>query len=206
MSDETICIIGGGTSVRQVDLAALSGTIIGVNDSAIHAPRCDIVVSMDRLWTEYRWPNLCALRRPAWLRRSAVQNIVRWPSQPWLHVFECDHESVEFSERVDALNGTNSGLCAFNLAYVMRPKRIYLLGFDMARNKNGEAYWYPPYPWTTAAGATSGGKYAAWSRQFDAAAAKCRAAGIAVFNCSLHSAIDAFPKLDPRQLARELAA
>lgn len=203
MSDEIICIIGGGSSVKQIDLARLPGAIIGVNDSAIHA-RCNIAVSMDRLWTEYRWPQLRNMRRLAWIRRSALQNLPeKWP---WLHSFECDNESTEFSESMGVLNGTNSGLCAFNLAYVMRPKQIYLFGFDMKHSKNGEAYWYKNYPWTSPSGGTSSGKYSVWAKQFTSAAKKCKVAGIDVFNCSIDSAITDFPKIDAREIAREMAS
>lgn len=192
MQPDVISIIAGGWSVRGVDLDRVPGTIIGVNDSVIHAPRCDIAVSMDRLWVEYRFPQLRERGKLAWLRRSAVQNVER--KFPWLHVFECDHESPEFVDAPDMLNGTNSGLCAFNLAYQMRPKQILLFGFDMKRGANGEAYWYPPYPWTSKAGGTSSRKYQTWAGEFFAAAARCKAAGIAVLNASPASAIDVFPK------------
>jgi hypothetical protein len=188
---ETVCVIGGGWSVRGVDLAALPGILIGVNDSAIHA-RVDIAVSMDRLWAEHRFVELRERRRLTYLRRSAVQNLdTRWP---WLHVFDNDHESVELSEDLARLNGTNSGVCAINLAFQLRPKRIVLFGFDMNRSKHGAAHWYPAYPWTTAAGATSSGKYNAWAAQFDRIAAQCKAAGIEVVNASPTSAIKSFPK------------
>lgn len=200
--NDAISIIAGGWSVREIDLDLVPGTIIGVNDSAIHT-RCDIVVSMDRLWTENRWAELRRMQRLAYLRRSAVQNVdTRWP---WCKVFDCDHTSSEFSERRDVLNGTNSGLCAFNLAYIERPKRIYLFGFDMCRGPKGEVYWFPPYPWAKPAGGTSNGRYAEWSKQFDSAAKKCAAAGIEVLNVSAASKITTFPKVDASTFKRAAA-
>jgi hypothetical protein len=200
---EVISIVGGGWSVRHIDQARIPGTIIGVNDSAVLLPRCDIAVSMDRLWTEYRFDVLRDRRRLAWLRRSAVQNV---PSKfPWLHVFECDHESTEFIDLPDMLNGTNSGFCAFNLAYQMRPKFILLFGFDMNRNANRAAYWYPPYPWTSKAGGTSTRKYKNWAGEFFAAARKCKDAGITVLNASPQSAIDVFAKTDEYALREPVA-
>jgi hypothetical protein len=63
-----------------------------------------------------------------------------------------------FTDQVGVLNGTNSGLCGFNLAYQMRPKQILLFGFDMKRGPNGEAHWFPDYPWAKPGGATTSGQ------------------------------------------------
>ena len=205
MSVKDISIIGGGWSAANADLANAPGLVIGVNDSAVQT-RCDIAVSMDRLWTEYRWPQLCAgllsyELRHAWIRRAAAKNIE--PDVNGLRLFECSHKSTVFSEHAGTLNGTNSGMCAFNLAYQMRPARIWLFGFDMNRSPDGQAYWYPPYPWA-GKGATTSGKYKEWSKQFDYAAKQCVAAGIKVLNVSTSSAIDSFTKIDPRDLQRAL--
>ena len=203
MTAKDISIIGGGWSVANVDRARIPGLIIGVNDSAIHT-RCNIVVTMDRLWAEHRWQQLrCGLRignpQQVWIRRAAAKNIPADEQERGCSLFECSHKSTEFSEHQGTLNGTNSGMCAFNLAYQMRPERIWLFGFDMNRSPKGEAYWYPPYPWNPH-GATKPGKYQEWAKQFDDAATKCKAAGVQVLNVSPTSSIDTFTKMDPRDL------
>jgi hypothetical protein len=191
--EETISIVAGGWSVSQVDPSRIPGTIIAINDSAIHLPRFDIVVSMDRLWTEHRWAELRKLQRPAHIRRAAMK---RMPGEkwPWLRLFDCDYTSAEFSDQAGVLNGTNSGLCGFNLAYQMKPKQIMLFGFDMKRGRNGESHWFPDYPWAKPGGATTSGKYREWSRQFESAKRSCDAAGINVALVG-DSAIECFPKL-----------
>jgi hypothetical protein len=202
-----IFVIGGGYSVSYVDLAGLWGIVIGVNDSGLRAPRVDRIVSMDRKWTEGRWydtgdpalPSLCDRALPTWIRRSAIQNISERPR--WLTIFDCDHTRSDFSETPERLEGTNSGLVAMNLAYQMRPRRIFLLGFDMSRGPKGEPYWYPPYPWAPAGG-TSKGKYREWAHQFTPAYGCCRTAGIRVINVSVTSAIEIFQRIRPDQLER----
>jgi hypothetical protein len=174
---EIVSIVAGGWSVGAVDLARIPGTIIGINDAALHLPRCDIAVSMDRLWTEYRYEALRAMMKPAHIRRSALQK--RPDKWPWLNSFECDHTTAGLSDQRGVLNGPNSGHCGINLGYQMRPKQILLFGFDMKRGPNGEPYWYPPYPWS-ARGATSPGKYADWSKHLASAIRQCAAAGIEV--------------------------
>lgn len=196
-----VTILGGGWSVSAVDLGALCGFVIGVNDAAVYYGHPDAVVSMDRLWTEHRWEWLRARQGATWLRRSAVQNCPhRWTE---LQVFECDNESTEFSDDHGTLNGTNSGMCALNLAWLIQPRRVFLLGFDMNRSPAGRAYWHPPYPWTRPEGATTEGKYKAWAKQYDRAAQRFAAAGIKVFNVSPKSALQSFKKIQPSDYARE---
>jgi hypothetical protein len=200
-----ISIVAGGWSVRDISLDRLCGQIIAVNDAACNLPFVDIVVSMDRLWAEHRWSWLCRRASRTWLRRSAVQNIdAAWETAAgWLQIFECDHESTRFSDEHGRLNGPHSGYCALNLAYQLRPSRLYLLGFDMCRDSSGRASWHPPYSWTQRSGATSNGKYSAWAKQFTEAAARFADIGCDVFNVSPASAITAFEKMTPHEYRRE---
>lgn len=210
MKTGDITIIGGGWSVLNVALDALCGTVIAVNDAAILAPRWDHAVSMDRLWAEGRIDQV-VLRstettppRKVWIRRSALQNLTSYVKDwPWVQSFECDHKTSIFNTKPNCLNGMNSGACALNLAWQLRPSRVFLLGFDMNRDANGLAYWYPPYPWSTDQGSTTGGKYATWSKQFRAAASAFARIGCQVFNVSPKSSIDAFPKITPTQFLKE---
>lgn len=203
-----VTIIGGGWSVLSVVLDRLCGRVIAVNDSAIHAPAWDIAVSMDRLWTENRLDELIIRsaeadpRREIWLRRSAVQN-VNVSGWPWVHVFECDNQSSSFSTAPNRLNGTNSGACAMNLAWKLRPDRLFLLGFDMCRSPDGRAYWYPPYPWANPAGGTGDKTYTNWAAQFRGMAAAFHRIRCQVINVSPQSAIDVFPKMTPAAYLKE---
>lgn len=187
-------MLAGGWSVRGLDLARLPGRVIAVNDAGVRAPRVDAIVSMDRLWTEYRWSELRRLRVPTWLRQACLLNLAELPD--WLRMYRCDHTATELSDAPGALNGTNSGLVALNLAYQQRPRRVVLFGFDMGRSPRGEPYWYPPYPWRPGGG-TSNGKYAEWAAQFAPAARAFAAAGVEVLNASPASRIPAFAKVDP---------
>jgi hypothetical protein len=196
---ETVLVIAGGPSVAGVDLKALpdSVLIIGVNDAALRAPRVDMAVTMDRLWTEARYAELRARALPAFIRTAALQNISA-PYYEHCHPFDCDHTSSVMSPNLHTLNGTNSGACALNLAYIGHPRRVFLYGFDMARGVRSTPYWYAPYPWRPKGG-TGEGTYKQWAGQFDIPAAQFRDAGIEVFNVSPHSAIKSFPKLNQHE-------
>lgn len=193
---DSISVVGGGWSFREILSRPLPGLVIGVNDGAIHLDHCDIALTMDRLWAEYRADELQRRNLRCFIRRSAMKNLQVWPG---LTVFDCDHQSTVMSEADGVLNGTNSGMCALNLAYQLRPKRIFLFGFDMSRGPAGEPYWFASYPWAPA-GATPNGRYAAWAKQFDPAAKACRRAGIEVLNVSPLSTVDAFRRIAPVDL------
>lgn len=192
-----ISILAGGWSARGLNLKHLPGVVIGVNDSGVLAPKVNIVVTMDRLWLEYRWEELKQLKRTLWARPAALLNIKERPT--WLTVFDCDWQTSEFTDEAFHLNGTNSGGCALNLAYQLRPSKVYLFGFDMCRGPKLEVYWHKPYPWKPMGG-TSDTKYSEWSKQFDKPAQQFKEAGIEVINCSLVSRIKVWPKIDPNSV------
>lgn len=191
-----ITIVAGGWSVREINLRRLPGLIIGVNDSGLLVPYCDIALSMDRIWSENRAPHLIERKQRTYLRRSATKNLTAWPE---LTVFECDHTSGVMSDERGVLNGGNSGICALNLAYQMNPRRVFLCGFDMSRGPRGETYWYRDYEWSPG-GATSNTRYAEWAKQFSVAATAFEKIGTAVFNVTPSSAIKVFPRITPQQL------
>jgi hypothetical protein len=193
-----ITLVASGVSVRGIALDRLVGRVIGVNEAAYHLPRVDVVVSMDRLWAELRWQWMGERAAETWLRRSAVQNldIEAALAAGWLHVFDCDHESAHFATARGNLNGTHSGLCALNLAWTLRPTRLFLLGFDMRA----------PSAWPSVTGTkTTAGKYTSWAPQFKHAARRFAEIGCDVWNVSERSAITVFRKMAPAQYLQECA-
>lgn len=164
-------VIGGGYSVRDIPLDSVPGKVIAVNDSACWAPRVDYVVSMDRLWTEWRWEDLKAKNYPTWIRQSAMKNVWHQGGEEWakrggLVAFGNLLHPTSFSDDRAHLHGTNSGACALNLAYQLRPSHLWVFGFDLSRGPKGEPYWYPPYPWRPDGG-TKPGHYRDWAKQME---------------------------------------
>lgn len=197
-----VSVIASGWSLTGVDLARIPGFKIGVNDSAWRAP-VDLGVTMDRLFFEGRHRELCkAFGRdlpPTLYFRTGVDKaglaLPRWIS------FANDHESVEMSTQQSPprLNGLNSGICAINLAFQIRPARVILWGFDMCRSPDGRAYYHAPYPWAPG-GATKPGKYLEWAPAFGQIAQQFKAAGVELINASPNSAINTIRKVDPKGL------
>lgn len=196
---QQVTVLAGGWSASKVDLRKLPGTVIAVNDAAYYAPRWDICVSMDRLWAENRWALIeRSTTRAIFLRRSTMKNVD--PRElKHVHLFENDHKATVLSDERGTLHGTNSGFCALNLAYQMRPQKLFLVGFDMALGPRGERHWFPNYPWK-GGGGSGAGKLAEWSRQFDTAAIQLERVGISVAICSSSSPIKRWPRIDPASL------
>jgi hypothetical protein len=176
MAIKTIIVLAGGASASKHDLKNLKsmGYVIGVNDACIHAP-VDCGVSMDRTWFEHRWATIKALSMPFYVRQEAVVNV----SERWdlLNIFECDRLSSYMVNEKGMLNGLNSGFCALNLAFQMRPDRVVPLGFDCENT----GYWYPPYEWQTAPepkGKTSNWAFQRWKEGFFYIQKQFEAAGI----------------------------
>lgn len=201
---QTAIVIAGGWSVSQYDVADLrkpDTIVIGVNESAVLA-QCDIGITMDRLWTEHRWHRYFTTRNgDLWIRRGADKAL---PQHPRRRQFECDHESYSMTDEPGVLNGTNSGMCALNYAFQVKPERVYLFGFDMQRGPHGEPYWHKPYEWRPD-GATKHGKYRDWVPQFECIAHQFKKAGIVVKQVNNRSKIRAFEQVDYRWFASEVA-
>lgn len=195
---ETISIIAGGWSLKDLGdegRARIPGMRIGVNDAALRMETA-AAVSMDRLWLEGRWQELKALGRPVYARDTALRNIRGRPL--WLRPFVCNHETDALTDEPAHFNGRNSGMCAVNVAFSMRPERIILWGFDMCASPTGLNYWYPDYPWSKPAAARRPKlAYAEWARSFDVIARQCAAAGVALLNASPVSKITSLEKVDP---------
>jgi len=201
LNADVISVVGGGWSFKEVDHSKIPGMVIATNDAGLMLRRpVQHIVTMDRLWTEYRWPKLIERKVSFWARRSALQNVKTWRDHSWVSRFENNEKTVEFSETADVLNGTNSGGCALNLAYILRPRILYMFAFDMCHSPAGEAYWYPPYPWTNKKGGTKPGWYNRWAREFDQIAAQFAKIETKVVNVSSVSRITSFEKRSPAQM------
>lgn len=202
-----VSIVSGGPSASLVDLASVPGFVIGVNNAALHAPRIDAAITMDRRWSEAYWTWFKQKNEARWLdlylRPNNVLNISERPD--WLHVYHCNHRTHVMSDEPGTLNGTNSGGVALNLAYAMRPKRLYLFGFDYC-SASGHHHWFAKgetgrvgdYP-------IHANRYRNWAREFDDVGRQFKARGIDVINVSTQSVVTAFRKIAPKDFNRRAA-
>lgn len=194
---DNIIIIGGGASAAECQPEGLHryGHVIGVNDSGIRV-RCHSIVSMDRLWMEHNYEACRSLPVQTYFRRCAWR--LKGKDWPRLSLFDCKTDTAYMSEFPGNLDGDNSGACALNLAYQMRPKRIFLFGFDMQNKPASKYYWYEPYKWVDINKGRSDKKLNQWIGAFTYKKKQLDNRKISVFNVNTKSAIDAFEKITYR--------
>lgn len=190
-----VIILAGGPSVREYNLRDLEqrGILIAVNGGAMYC-KPHIALTMDRLVGELCVPMWRMQGVPEiWIRDGTAKNF----SPDGLRVFRHDGDDPTHMTPVSGrLNGSNSGTCALNLAYQMKPKRIFMLGFDMARGAAplNLPYWFLPYAWNTV-GAAKDGKLREWAEEFVLIEEQFKRAGIEVFNVNHRSRIKTFSKM-----------
>lgn len=165
------------------------GWIIGVNDAALYT-RADIAITRDRLWFESRVDLLRTLGIPqTWVHADIVKDSAL-PVKRYISAYAV--EDITETKLYDS----NSGSAALSLAYILKPRRVFLLGFDMQRGPNDQKHWYPDYPWGYT---TKPGKFKTWAEEFADFAKIFARQNIEVFNVNHRSAVKFFPTIDFNQ-------
>lgn len=208
----TVVILGGGPSLLGAHFKAVRRArqadrirAIAVNDSYLHAPWADVDYAADVKW--HRWQmagmpkpelNLTAEEVAARWRRFAGQKCSIEPAAKHVpvavHILRNREARMAHGCKISTdpqflFTGFHGGFQALNIAVLAGARTVLLLGFDARRGPNGEAHWHGDHP-TQAA--NSEANYARMIESFDEAAPDL--AGVLVINCSMESAITAFPK------------
>lgn len=188
---DIINIIAGGPSVNylRTDFIYEHGFTIGVNESSI-LNKCDLAISMDRLWMEGRYKQLIENQTPTLFRRCAWKLGHDWEH---LELFDGDVKTEFMSDRKGILVGNNSGTVAINKAWQMNPKKVFLFGFDM-QVVNKQRHYHKEYEW--AKQKVSDGKYTHWLKRFKNIYRQFRDKDIEIFNVNPDSAIKEIPKIN----------
>lgn len=192
MQHPIVSIVAGGPSALKCGASVAPGYVIAVNDSYQHV-RHDAVLSMDGRWAMHRAPEWFDRddAKPLHLRDKAWRK-VQLPERtgiPALSIFNNDNKTGRFGQTQHTLNGPNSGYCALNLAFTMRPFTVYLYGFD----HRGD-HFYPESEWRKRGeGSVNGaGKFVEWASYCFAAQTQFQRHGIDVVNTYNDSRITAF--------------
>lgn len=196
-----IILLAAGPSVKEYNIRGLErrGHLISINGAALYT-KPQIAFSMDRKASEFCYKMWCIQGIPQiYLRACTIKNI-----KPGAHVtlFQHDGPNTVMTVADNALNGSNSGTCALNLAYQLACKqgftRVFLVGYDMQRGEGNEPYWFPSYEWNPN-GSVKNGTYAAWAEEIDEIARQFLAINVEVFNVNHRSLITAFPTLSYKE-------
>ena len=191
-----VILLASGPSVRGYNLRDLErrGMLVAINGAALYT-KPDVAFTMDRLVAEYCYPMWQIQGVPVMVVRECIAK--NFKIGPRTKVFQHDGPDVFMTDIPGKLNGSNTGTCALNLAFQMRPKRVFLLGYDMQRgSRHTEPYWHPTYPWNSTGGSKDG-KLAQWAEEFKLIAPQFQDIGTEVFviNDWNSSRITAFPRI-----------
>lgn len=191
-----VIILAAGPSVLKYNLRDLEkrGFLIAVNGAAAYS-KPQVALTMDRkvaeffqeIWRVQGVPKI-------YLRSCIVRSFT--PADNMI-LFQ-NTDELDLTDEEGKLNGDSSGTCALNLAYQMRPERIFLIGYDMQRGEENRPYWFPPYEWNVV-GAARNGTYGMWAKEYQTLRKKLDAANISVFNVNYRSVITTFPQISFEQ-------
>ncbi len=138
--DSTCFIVGGGPSLRNMDLAPIHDKhVIGVNDSYQLGDWVDVVFFGDNPWYRHHRKDLqkfgglkCCCLQIFGPNDDILQQAV---TKDRIHVYRRGRR-FGISPRPDRVAwNLNNGANAINLAYHLGATKVVLLGFDMHRGK-----------------------------------------------------------------------
>ena len=135
-SGKTVYLLGGGPSLREVDVDRLYGErVIAINNSYKIAPWADILYFMDcRWWHQHKQ----AIKTFSGLAVTTCQDCIDVPGIKYL---KRGHRRRHDGRPEYLFRGSNSGAGATSLAIKLGAKRIILFGFDM-KVVRGEHNWH----------------------------------------------------------------
>jgi uncharacterized Rossmann fold enzyme len=132
---ETVYIIGGGPSLREIDLTGLGGKIIAINEAGLtKCPEADVLFFGDFRW--YEW-NKSRLKH--YLGQEIVTRGYEYMYPEHIQVLQWD-KNFPIHPSPQAVGGLCSGGSALDFAYKRGAAKIVLVGFDM--NIEGEQNWH----------------------------------------------------------------
>lgn len=189
--DRTVYIIGGGPSLRSVNVEELRGErVIAVNNAYKLGNWIDVLYYGDCRWLAWHKDQVRAFaglkitscdQHDSNLGRALNIKVVRKRNSP-IGI-----------QRDPGMLGWNrsSGACAINLAVHLGARRIVLLGYDM-RKIDGASNWHADHP-----NAEAHDPYAKFLEPFPAIARDLAALGIDCINATPGSALTVFPIVHP---------
>lgn len=151
--DETVFILGGGPSLKGVDLSVLVGRrTIAINNAYRLLPNPDVIFYADTRWWGWNGKDIPESFTGRIISTCSAGAHYLPPSVLRMrrdYRYDERHYPAEtrqpISDEPQSLSGPDSGYMAINLAYLHGASRIVLLGFDMGFTA-GETHWHEDHP------------------------------------------------------------
>ena len=178
---------GPSAGVTPVEVAQDRCRTIAINSSVDLVPWADILFACDFQW----WENREGAQDFGGVKLSSARRACS--KYEGVHLVKCNrHDDRTLMHNTGEVGwGGNSGFQALNLAMQMKPSRIYLVGYDMRIDYG--LHWHGDHP--APMHNPQEKNIPRWIKCLDQAAKTAKMMDITVINCSLHSALRAYPKM-----------
>jgi hypothetical protein len=195
---ETIAIIASGPSAKRAGVELLQGKVkvIAINESWRLVPWADVLYGCDGNW----WKLHDGVKFFTGLKLSQdLEACKTYKDVKKITIPNPRCDELVFNQMGHVGAGGNSGFQCLNLAAQFGGKRILLVGYDM-RVDLGE-HWHQRHPMPLS-NPHPFDNMPRWRKAIDGAAARLKAMGIAVVNCSSVSLLRAYPKMTIEEALR----
>jgi uncharacterized Rossmann fold enzyme len=195
----TAYIIGGGPSLKDVDLTLLHDKhVIGVNDAYLLGDWVDFTFFGDFAWWDLN-------REGKYIHKGITRKYsgIVVTNAPGAHAAMINQQepaikTVKRNNRTGISTDPNmlcwnlsSGACAVNLAYLLGVRRVVLVGFDMKLASSGQSNWH-----VNLKDKPNEKSYIRFMKAFDTIAPIAKKLGFEILNANMDSAMTAFPKVE----------
>lgn len=146
IKNQTVFIIGGGPSLKDVDFDLLQNEItISINDAYAWFPNTTAIYWVDDSWASENYDRLkehnCKLLFTSKFAQHISYTVNNDPRTMLDASILRRTGDFGYAPEADCVMGNNSGTQVLNLCINMKPKTIVLLGFDMT-HKDGKSHWH----------------------------------------------------------------
>jgi hypothetical protein len=185
-NDETVYLIGGGPSLSEFNWNWLKGKkTIAINKAILTYPAADVLYWTDSrfyMWYKKEVDEFKGLKFTIRHHISYANdiNIIKKGDR-----FGLDESGLSLC------HGNNSGYAAINLAYILGAKKIILLGYDM-KNDGVKGHYHDGYPVPVTGDLVYKEQFLPG---FDTLAERLNKKGIKVYNASMYSELNVWPKI-----------
>lgn len=182
----TVVCLATGPSLTPADVDHCRGkaTVIVVNDAWRLAPWAHALIASDAAW----WRHHHGVPEFPGLKYCVEPSAATWPGVQILR--NTGSAGVE-TDPTGLRTGRNTGAAAVNLAVHFGATRVVLLGYDMEAKDEAHSHFFGGHP----QGLRGGSPYPLFREHFTKMVAPLQALGVAVLNCSRHTALTCFPRL-----------
>ncbi len=195
---EAVAIVGGGPSIKQIDLSILKDRIhvVAIKTAIDICPWAEICYGCDAPW----WIDRKGLPKYHGIKLfHGIMAANKWSDLKRIEI-EISKDDILIDQPLKVGNGGCSGFQALNLAVQFGATDIILIGFDL--HERGGMHWYGRNKWPNASNPVQS-NFNRWNKGFKSAKPSIDKLGITVMNASVESQLEGFDRKSLPDIMKE---